>query len=224
LRKRIHRPSPALAISLIALFVALGGTGYAAVTINGKDIKNKSIAGKKLKNTTVGGGKIKSNAITGPKVKAGSLEATDFKAGQIPAGSQGPKGDKGDTGATGPSEVIFDDGSNVSLTGGSRNTIATLNLPAGNWLVQAKTVMQQDNTGGEVDCYIRTTVDVDSFYTVLDPNSGTSFVESMFGVAAVTLAVPTTVTTQCQDHGTGGGAIAASPVMTATRVGTLTAQ
>src|SRR5690348_3393418 len=30
MRKRFHRPSPALVISLISLFVALGGTTYAA--------------------------------------------------------------------------------------------------------------------------------------------------------------------------------------------------
>lgn len=221
MRKRIGRPSPALVISLIALFVALGGVGYAAITIDGKNLKNKSVAGKKLKNNTIGGGKIKANAVTGPKVKAGSLEASDFKAGQLPSGPQGPKGD---TGATGPSDVYFDNASLAVLTGTERNVVATLNLPAGNWLVQSKLIIQQDASGGEVDCYIRTTSDQDSFYTVLDPNTGTSFVESMFGTAALALAAPTTVTTECKDFGAAGGAIVASPVMTAIRTGTLTAQ
>ncbi len=72
-RKRIRRPSPALVISLIALFVALGGVGYAAATINGKNIKNKSIAGKKLKNKTVTGGKVKGNTLTGAQIRESSL-------------------------------------------------------------------------------------------------------------------------------------------------------
>jgi hypothetical protein len=46
------------AIALAALFVALGGTGYAAVTINGSSIKNGSIAGKKLKQHTLTGKQI----------------------------------------------------------------------------------------------------------------------------------------------------------------------
>jgi hypothetical protein len=73
--KRISRPSPALVISLIALFVALGGTGYAAVKINGKNIKNKTIAGKKLKNKTITGGKVKSNTLTGTQINESKLGA-----------------------------------------------------------------------------------------------------------------------------------------------------
>src|SRR3954453_3964377 len=43
------------AIALLALFVALGGTGYAAVAINGKQLKNGTVTGKKLKRDTVTG-------------------------------------------------------------------------------------------------------------------------------------------------------------------------
>ena len=38
------RPSPAMVVALLALFVALGGSGYAAVQLNGKTIKNGTIA------------------------------------------------------------------------------------------------------------------------------------------------------------------------------------
>jgi hypothetical protein len=99
LKKRISRPSPALAISLIALFVALGGTGYAAMTINGKNIKNNSIPGKKLKNGAVTAKKIKSNAVTGAKVKAGTLNGSDFAPGTLLQGAQGPAGKNGVNGA-----------------------------------------------------------------------------------------------------------------------------
>lgn len=78
----MKRPAPALVIACIALFVALGGTSYAAV-----QLKKNSVATKHIKN----------NAVTSAKVKNGSLLAKDFKTGQLPAGA------KGDTGARGPS-------------------------------------------------------------------------------------------------------------------------
>lgn len=57
------RPSPALVISLIALFVALGGTVYATSKISGKTIKKGSEPGNR----------IKKNTITGKQVKEASL-------------------------------------------------------------------------------------------------------------------------------------------------------
>jgi hypothetical protein len=87
--------SPALVISMIALFVSLGGAGYAAVSVTGKDVKNSSLTGKDVKNSS----------LTTSDVKNKSLLANDFKSGQLPQGAQGPQGlqgGKGDTGAAGP--------------------------------------------------------------------------------------------------------------------------
>lgn len=75
------RLSFANVVSLIALFVALGGSSYAAVTL----VRN-----------SVGAKQIKAGAVRSSEVKNGSLLRKDFKAGQLPAG------DKGDTGAQGP--------------------------------------------------------------------------------------------------------------------------
>jgi hypothetical protein len=55
MKRRFRAPSPASAISLIALFVALGGTSYAATSL----AKN-SVGTKQLKN----------NAVTGPKARS----------------------------------------------------------------------------------------------------------------------------------------------------------
>jgi hypothetical protein len=70
--------NPASLIAMVALFAALGGVSYAAATIDGKDIKNKSVAGKKLKNKTVTGGKVKSDTLTGIQVNESTL-------GQVPS-------------------------------------------------------------------------------------------------------------------------------------------
>ena len=75
---RIKVPSPAMAISLLALFVALGGTGYAAVKINGKNIKAKTIAGTKLKNKTITGAKLKSNGVSGRQVHEQTVRGAHF--------------------------------------------------------------------------------------------------------------------------------------------------
>src|SRR5690349_263980 len=72
-RQARRRPSPALVISLIALFVALGGTGYAAVKVNGKNIKKGTVTAKQLKNKTITGAKIKNNAIGAAQISEGKL-------------------------------------------------------------------------------------------------------------------------------------------------------
>jgi hypothetical protein len=90
LRFRLHRPSPSMAVALTALFVALGGTSYAAITVTGKNVKNGSLTGADIKDESLG-----SKQIAG-------LQASDFKPGQIPAGPAGPAGPKGDTGTQGP--------------------------------------------------------------------------------------------------------------------------
>jgi hypothetical protein len=70
-------------VAYVALFVALGGTSYAAL---------------KLPAGSVGTPQLKTGAVTSGKVKDRSLLAADFKKGQIP---RGPKGDRGPAGANG---------------------------------------------------------------------------------------------------------------------------
>jgi hypothetical protein len=82
------------AVAYLALFVALGGTGYAAI---------------KLPANSVGTKQLKKNAVTSAKVKNHSLKASDFK-GNLPGGGAGAPGPKGDTGPQGPKGGKGDDG------------------------------------------------------------------------------------------------------------------
>ena len=75
---RKFRISPGLVLGTIALAVALGGTGYAAVNA------------------------LPRNSVTTLQVKNGSLLAKDFKAGQLPRGPAGPAGAAGPAGPAGP--------------------------------------------------------------------------------------------------------------------------
>jgi hypothetical protein len=58
-----RRPSPAMIVALIALFVALAGTAYAAQSINGGSIKKQTIGGGKLKQKTLTGYQINLNKL-----------------------------------------------------------------------------------------------------------------------------------------------------------------
>ncbi|MDA0182132.1 collagen-like protein [Solirubrobacter phytolaccae] len=117
----LRRLSSAHVISMIALFVALGGGAYAA----------------SLPRNSVGTAQLRNNVVTSAKVKDGSLKRGDFATGEIPSvrgtvrtepgpagatGPAGPQGErgpagrdgaaaaKGDTGAAGPQGVKGDTG------------------------------------------------------------------------------------------------------------------
>jgi hypothetical protein len=89
---RPRRPSPALVVSIIALIVALGGTGYAAITlpknsVGTKQLKKKAVTNRKIRNKAVTNSKIRNNAVTGSKVKNDSLTGRDIREstlGKVP--------------------------------------------------------------------------------------------------------------------------------------------
>lgn len=64
------RPSPAMIVALIALVAALGGTAYAAQSINGGAIQKQSIGAGKIKHKTLTGYQINTNKLgVVPKAK-----------------------------------------------------------------------------------------------------------------------------------------------------------
>jgi hypothetical protein len=68
-------------IATIAIFIALGGSSYAAVKITGKQVKDSS--------------------LTGADIRNGSLRAVDLRRSDFQGGAQGNPGAKGDTGPRG---------------------------------------------------------------------------------------------------------------------------
>ena len=67
-RTKSRRPSPALIISVIALFVALGSGAYAATKIGTSDLKNKAVTTKKLDKKAATGSKIAKDAVKTNKI------------------------------------------------------------------------------------------------------------------------------------------------------------
>ena len=72
-KARFGPPSPAMVVALLALFVAMVGTGYAAFKL-----PKNSVGTKQVKKNAITKAKIKKDAVTGAKVKAGSLSGTDI--------------------------------------------------------------------------------------------------------------------------------------------------
>ena len=86
---RLHfRVNHATVVAYIALFVALGGSGYAAVKINGSQLKNRSVAGKKLKKDTLTGTEIKESKLA--QVPAANIAANARNLGGKPASAYTP--------------------------------------------------------------------------------------------------------------------------------------
>jgi hypothetical protein len=80
------RLSYANVVASLALFLTLGGVGYAAT---------------QLPSNSVGTPQLKANAVTSAKVKNGTLLKADFKSGQLPKGATGAKGATGSAGPQG---------------------------------------------------------------------------------------------------------------------------
>jgi hypothetical protein len=102
----------AAATSVLALVVAMGGTGYAAVKIGGKQIKNNAITSKK----------IKDNSVTGADVDEGSLAKVPSAASADSAATAGKVNGVTPTkvffrSATGAPIVIFNGGGLVISAG-----------------------------------------------------------------------------------------------------------
>jgi hypothetical protein len=78
------RPSPALVVALVALFVSLGGVGYAATKIGTADIKDGAVTDSKLHKRSVVTNKIKNQAVTETKIAPGAV--TKGKLGDLAVG------------------------------------------------------------------------------------------------------------------------------------------
>ena len=102
------RLSYANVTATLALFVALGGVSYAAVTL-----PRNSVGNAPLKRAAVTGGKVRGGAI-GPSDLSKSVRTQLGKAGT--PGPQGAAGPKGDPGATGPTEGAIGGGTESGFT------------------------------------------------------------------------------------------------------------
>jgi hypothetical protein len=82
-RSGSRRPSPALAIACLALFVALGGTVLAATKIDGRTIRVKSLPGDRLEVGSLPTNRLAPGTIPGNRIAPGSLNGTRIDLGSL---------------------------------------------------------------------------------------------------------------------------------------------
>ena len=109
-------------MATIAVFVALGGSSYAAMKITGNDVRDESLTGADIKDNSLRGHEIRSGAISTDDIKNRTLRRQDFASGVLvpgpkgepgapgAPGAKGVKGDKGDAGADGADGADGTDG------------------------------------------------------------------------------------------------------------------
>lgn len=79
------RPTPAMVVALIALFVAMGGIGYAAAKIGSKDIKVNAVKSRHIANGAVTKKAIHRGAVVGVKIANGTVTGRKLASNSIRA-------------------------------------------------------------------------------------------------------------------------------------------
>jgi hypothetical protein len=157
---RLRRPSPALVVACLALFVALSGFGYAATqlprnSVGAAQLRNGSVVAQKIKKGAVVRTKLATGAVSSAKIANGEVTGADVDEatlGQVPSatnsssvGGLAPsafaRADRfytgsGDTGAN-PAQTLFSIPAAVRVeTDGDADAsfeIAVTNLSADRW-------------------------------------------------------------------------------------------
>lgn len=79
--KQLKLPSPAMIVALVALFAALGGTSYAALSansVNSRTIQNGTIRNEDFKDGTLRGAEFKRDSLGPNAIKEEVLDASKF--------------------------------------------------------------------------------------------------------------------------------------------------
>jgi hypothetical protein len=95
-RSRLRRPSPALLVACLALFVALGGTVLAATKIDGRTIKVKSLPGNRVAVASLPGNRLAPGTIPGDRLAPKSIKGDQIDIttlGQVPSADHATSAD-----------------------------------------------------------------------------------------------------------------------------------
>jgi hypothetical protein len=178
-------------VSLVALFVALGGTAMAAVIIT----SNSQVAMNTISGHHPPSGKhpnIIGGSIRGSDVQNHSLTSKQIKMSSIlPAVFQSKTSNAVD----------------LSSTAGTFDTVVTLSPPAGSYIVTASAAVVNQGAGGDI---IRCGITTDSntptqiFAASVNPG-GDPLVQTTTPVTAMTVSGGTTIALRCEHDGPQSG-------------------
>lgn len=245
-RLRISRPSPALVVASISLFVALGGVSYGVATgsidsreikdnsVQGKDLRSSSITARELRTRSLDGTDIKIDRVGNNAVKEEVLDVRKF-VGKVPsavnADSATNLGGQPASAFGAPNEVRFAIGGSAlpTCTGTNLTTCVdnvSRTLGAGNWLIQSKLVI--DNNGVAASAtnnrcgLVQGTTVLDSTRNSLGANTAVNQNDAIALTTVVTNAAEgTTIGVRCTEQ--AGEALQTEDVkLTALRVDSVT--
>src|SRR5829696_450841 len=131
-------------IACLALFIALGGSVYAAGKISGKQIKPNSLPGNRVKAKTLTGRQIKPGSLTGSQIRAGSLTGTQIQPGSL-TGTQINTSTLTDVTASKLASVQYASVT-VPLTGSTSGSSATAGCPSGTNVIGGGATVSNDAT------------------------------------------------------------------------------
>jgi hypothetical protein len=124
-----------MAVSSVALFMSLGGVGYAAT-----QLPNNSVGAAQLKNSAVTNSKIKDSAVTFKKIEPGAVGTVRANLGQLQARVKGTCGSGQGIGAVDSTGKVtcntalpaeFGTTNNSATITGVATGVTSVNLPAG---------------------------------------------------------------------------------------------
>jgi hypothetical protein len=141
-RRWLHVPSPAMIVACVALFIAMGGTSYAAATlaansVGSKQIKKNAVTSAKIKSAAVTAAKVKDATLTGAKVKDGSLTGAKIQDGSVAGADLA-------AGAVDTTKV-------GTIPGARVKRVAALSVPSGPSTVMSWDSTPDFNVGGVFD-------------------------------------------------------------------------
>jgi hypothetical protein len=122
-------------VASLALFIALGGTVYAAGKISGKQIRKSSLPGNRIKPKTIPANRVKPNSLTGRQVKPDSLTGTQIDEKTLTVS------------AAALADVQYE---STTLELSWRTTPATANCPSGSYAIGGGATLS-DEKGGIVN-------------------------------------------------------------------------
>jgi hypothetical protein len=88
--RRVNTSHASLAISIAALFIALGGTAWAVTQIGTSQIQNNAVTSSKLHNNAVRNSKLANNSVGNAKLRDNSVSTSKIQPNAVTASQVAP--------------------------------------------------------------------------------------------------------------------------------------
>lgn len=206
MRKAAEKLSYANVMATIAMFVALGGLGYAAT---------------QLPRNSVGAKQLKKGAVTPKKLSKASKKTLEGPRG--PKGERGERGQTGERGAPGPSTVYAGFHNGVIELEDAPEPAMSIPVPAGAYAIQAKLNSFTQGGSDDIHCTLKAGDDVDVEEAAIGQVAGFAGASTIALQTVHTFPAAGSVEVTCLAEGGGAGLAIKYLRITAIQVGGIAA-